>query len=490
MELGPTIAAGYYGTKQAQQDLDTGLLKQEQIRAQTDELAALAQERAALANNYNADAETKRGNLRAAQEKLTLMRQLWNMGGEQMGPPQDGGTQIHIGPQDPADMLQAQFEQRQQYASRLAQAGLFDESAAVLKDVGEGFHKIGQVRAEGALRRQRLEETADKRLARVNQILLSATDQPSFDRAKFMLMAQNPNEPIPAWMNLPYEQAKPFIDQFNTSSAEAAKDRQIRSEIDKNRAIEAEQNALARLNKARASLEELELAVQRDRDAALRKNGELPESVKRNPSKTGQPGQSGPKISAIERMNADQMIRAGNEVYTGFDEILKLGPQGMGAFSDVAYTKDPTFIGGMKRWLGNSITADEEHMYAARLAGVNVAAAIIASGGRAPRVSQMEAEQAAIASLKGQTRRVFFDKIHQATLKAIRGVEITRAGDEQQQQHLTTIMDRLKEIEASTAKALKITSNYAEPSSGASKPTQQKSGNATPALPPGFTVDK
>lgn len=484
------MPAGYFATKQADQNLQTGLLQQQLLGEQIGDYAALGRERDTRTQQMRQQMAIEAKNFEAAQQKQALMRQLWasgQPGDAQSGTRQPPETQSHAS-QDPIGALQAQIEQRQKYATNLASAGLFDESAAVLKGVTEEFHKLGQIRAEQALRRERTATAAEKEQGQINQILTGVTDESSFNRAKLMILSQNPNQGLPPWMGLPFAQAKPYIDQYAKDSKEAVDKTRVRSEIEKNKAVEVEQKALARLNAARAQLEELELRVQRDRVAAAEKAGELPDSTKRASKKPGAAG-GGKPISAVERLNADQMIRAGNEIFTGFDEILKLGPTGMGAFSDVAYTKDPTFIGGVKKWLGNEITKDEEHMYAARLAGVNVAAAIVASGGRAPRVSQMEAEQAAIASLKGQSRRVYFDKIHQATLKAIRGIEITRAGDDEQANNLNLIMERLKAVEKQTADALKITSNFAGGPAPKSVPASATPA-PIPALPPGFTLDK
>lgn len=482
--------AGMLGYQSAMQDLGQGQLNQELTRGQIAGQAVLAQESQARAAQIQQQTAAARAAAEREQAKLRMMQSAWPTGGPGGGTPSEPQTAVHGGAPDPIGTLESQIQQRQEYAINLAKAGLFEESGSVLKGVTEEFHKLGQIRSEIALRRERDTSTSVTANSQVNQILTGVSDEKTFSQAKMMLVSAFPNQPLPGWMGLPYAQAKPYIDQANRSTKEAVEQGKAKSEIAKNRAVEAEQNALARLNKARAQIEELELKVQQERIDAAKKAGEALDSVKRSTKKGGatQPGVR--PITAAERMNADQMIRAGNEIYTGFDEILKLGPTGLGAFADVAYTKDPTFIGGVKRWLGNKITADEEHMYAARLAGVNVAAAIVASGGRAPRVSQMEAEQAAIASLKGQSRHVYFDKIHQATLKAIRGIEITRAGDEEQQGNLNLIMERLKTIEKQTADALKITSNFdpsKEPAKPAAKPNQAP---AVPALPPGFTLDK
>jgi hypothetical protein len=349
------------------------------------------------------------------------------------------------------------------------------------KAANDMFSKVSQEISHLSTANKNMVDTQGKALKNAhdsagyaNRLTVGINDQASLDRAKMQFLADNPNMPMPGWMNLPYDQAKPYINQIRTASKEGMEATKTQSEIIKNRATAAEQSALAKLNKVKTDLEEMEVKAQSARQAAAEKAGQLPPSI-HDKGKGGQ-------LTQAERTNADQLIGAANELYTGFDEILKLKPgAGMGTFADLAYSHDPSFIGGAKKWLGNKITDDEMHKYAARLAGVNVAAAIIASGGRAPRVSQMEAEQSAIAELSGMSREVFYDKIHQATLKAIRGVERVRTGgDEELQNNLKLAKERLQGTLEQTESALKVIQQ--------AKPTSRRGGgDSTPKVQPDIT---
>ena len=465
-----------------------GLERQNAQRQQLD-AESLARHRDALTDQTRQQIALARTAAEREQATQDLMRQIWNSalpkqspgqpggppgqpGGPQGGPPGQPGGPQGGGEQSSADPMLDMVEQQRVFAEGLARAGLHSQSADVMKNVTEQFGKLSTARMHETTDRSNRLDMAHKVAVNVNQVVQGINDDASYQRGKMIIMSNSPGMKMPDWFSLPYQYAKPYIDQLKNSSKEAAQYIQIKSETSKNQAMAKEQEALARLNETRAKLEQMELDAARARTAAAVKAGEPPPSVKH-------PGKGSDKSTAAERMNADQMIRAGNEMYTGFDEILKVGPANMGTFADLAYTKDPGFISGAKKWLANSITEDEMHMYAARLAGVNVSAAIIASGGRAPRVSQMEAEQAAIASLSGQSREVFFDKIHQATLKAIRGVEITRAGSPEQQANLDLITTRLKGIEKQTATALGIASNYKE---GSPTSPSAKSAGAQPNI--------
>lgn len=251
------------------------------------------------------------------------------------------------------------------------------------------------------------------------------------------------------------------LDRAKIGQAEAAIEKAKSStELDKAKRLTEDSLRQSKIESQRALAAEREAARLRQVAATRREaaNADLAEAKLKQQSehadKVGKEGGKPAKLSANERANADQLIRAGNEVFAGFDEILKMGPQGRGTFADLAYHNEPSFIGAWKKWAANKITPDEAHMYAARLAGVNVAAATIATGGRAPRVSQMEAESQALSELSGQSRRVFYDKIHQASLKAIRGIELTRTDDPEQKQNLELVLKRLKRIESESKASL------------------------------------
>ena len=276
--------------------------------------------------------------------------------------------------------------------------------------------------------------------------LAAANNQQEWDMARTLLTASTPKElmsdDMKQLLQMPYTpDAVKYLRQLQVDPEQQRKrdkdaaDADLKEKDQKRK--QAETDARIALDRARARAE-----------AALEK--QRLEKVDKE-AKNGGPGA---KISAAERLNADQMIRAGNELFTGFDEILKLGPTSLGPFSDIAYHNDPTYLGSAKKWMANKMTEDEQHAYATRLAGVNVAAAILASGGRAPRVSQMEAEKQALAELAGQSHETFFDKIHQATLKAIRGIEISRTDDPQQLNNLKMVQSRLEAVEKETRDSL------------------------------------
>jgi hypothetical protein len=349
------------------------------------------------------------------------------------------------------DKASGYIDNQMNVVNRLAGAGYFKAANDMFKGLSQEISHLSTANKNYVDTQGKVLKNAHDSASYANQLTLGIKDQASMDRAKMQFLADNPNVPLPGWMNLPYKEAAPYINQIRTSSKEGMEATKTESEILKNRATAAEQNALARLNKLKGDLEAMEVKAQAERQDRAAKAGEPTPSIKDK-------GKPGGQLSMAERLNADQLIGAANELYTGFDEILKLKPgTSMGTFADLAYSHDPSFIGGAKKWMANKITPDEMHKYAARLAGVNVAAAIIASGGRAPRVSQMEAEQAAVAELSGMSREVFYDKIHQATLKAIRGIERVRTGgDTELQNNLKLAKERLQGTLDQTEDALKV----------------------------------
>ena len=437
--------AGYMAVEQGQQ-------QQQLTREQILNTQALARYHDVSARSAEQEMMLKARQAQESTQRLQLAQSMWGKAMQDTKPVPGNSTASTPGASpSQSERLGGMLEQQMAYINNLAGAGMITEAQAGMKDLMANADKLSVIRKNETEQTVKGYEGGAKVAAQINGAVAGVKDQATFDMAKMQLMSTLPGMPIPPWFNLPYDQAKPMIEKLQTSTKEGMELAKIKSEIQRNRASAGEQDALRRLNELRAKLEQMEVTAAEERTAAAVKAGEPKPSVL-HPDK----GSGVVKISAAERTNADQMIRAGNELFTGFDEILKL-PAGssMGTFSDLAYANDPTFIGGAKKWLANKMTSDEAQKYATRLAGVNVAAAIIASGGRAPRVSQMEAEKAAIAELSGQSRQVFFDKIHQATLKAIRGVEITRPGDEQQKNNLELVMTRLKRIEEDTAAALK-----------------------------------
>lgn len=213
-------------------------------------------------------------------------------------------------------------------------------------------------------------------------------------------------------------------------------------EKDKAEALAVARNAasLEKLRRAQTAKDEYELQYAKTHDLAVNKA-------------EGKPAVS--KVGAVEALNTQQLIRAGQDVATGLNEILKL-PVGahMGTFSDVAFSHDPTFLGSAKKLMANKMTSDESQAYATRLAGVAVAAATIASGGRAARISQVEAESNALKELAGQSKQTALDKIHQASLKALRGIELSRPANDEQKEQLELVKSRLADIEQTTGSAL------------------------------------
>ena len=320
------------------------------------------------------------------------------------------------------DGMQDQMQKQMAFVSQLGQSGLFSQANEAFKGLMESASKYSTIQKNTVDMAGKAAETAFKRAEYANNLATGIRDPQTFAQAQLRFLSDNPGVPMPGWMSLPYDQAKPFIQQIQTSSKEGMAAAKTQSEIIKNRAAAAESAQLSKLNELRTSLEKMELEHQQERLAAARKAGQIAPSVKHE-------GKEGGQLTAMERTNADQMIGAANSMSTGFEEIMKLPlGTGMGTFADLAYSNEPSFIGGAKKFLSNKITSDESQMYASRLAGVNVAAAILASGGRAPRVSQMEAEKQATAELSGQSRLVAVDKIHQAALKGLNEMRRVRTG--------------------------------------------------------------
>jgi hypothetical protein len=313
------------------------------------------------------------------------------------------------------------FLDNQMYTiSQLANGGYFQAANELFHKTTQDISHLSAAGKNMVDSQGKLLKNAQDSASYANQLTLGIKDQGSLDRAKLQFLADNPNMPLPGWMNLPWNQAAPYVKQIQESSKEGMEAAKLKSEIDKNKATAAEQSALSRLNKLKADLEEMEVKAQRERQDRAVKAGEPIPSIHDKAKGV---------LSANERMNAQMMTGAGNTLAIGLEEILKLPiGTGKGTFADLAYSDEPSFLGGAKKFLANTLTKDQQQFYATRLVGSNVAAATLANQGRAPRVSQMNAEEAALATLSGQSGLVAIDKVNQAALKALNELQATRTG--------------------------------------------------------------
>ena len=466
--------AGYMDVQQGQQAQQ---LTQEQIR----NTQAMARYHDVSARSAEQEMQLKARQAAMSEAGLLMQRAAWVKAQETDDPAGNTPTNFKTAPASQSDKLGGMLETQIRYINNLAGSGMMTEATAGLKAVMENADKLSVIRKNETEDQVKKYEGGAKVASQINSALTGVRDQATFDMAKMQLLSTMPGMPgmpVPPWLSLPYSQAKPMIEKLQNSTKEGMEIAKTQSEIVRNRASASEQAQLAALHKAQTRLEDMELAAQTERAALAKKNGEPLPSVKHPDTKKD-------NVSGPERLNADQLIRAGNDLYTGLDEIMKLSPgAGLGTFSDLAYSKDPTFIGGMKKWMANKVTDNEMHAYATRLAGVNVAAATIASGGRAPRVSQMEAEKAAIAELSGQSRETALDKIHQASLKAIRGIEMTR-GTEEQKNNLELVKARLQGVLDTSEAGLEAIKKHRGSARGG--PTEKKS-DLPAGIPAGSTI--
>lgn len=298
---------------------------------------------------------------------------------------------------------------------------------------------------------ERQAKAASEKLALGEQLLTGVTDEQSYRTALEQYRATAGDDKWYQYMKAqPYspavvKQAQGFLTKQRS---------QVQEQLDRER-IEAMRSDTARKIKlAEAQIEhwKKEEEIQRERATKNEKAG-------------------GPTaVSKIQATKNANMYNAASDVAMGLEEIMKLPVAGMGTFADLAYSNEPSVTGSINKWLANKATNDEAHMYATRLAGLAVAATRIANSGDVPRMSQVEAEQRAIASLSGQSRRVYFDKINQAALKALNSLENTTPADEVQSELRDKQVARLQKIVEQTDKILSMKGKKAKAQAGPGNP--------------------
>lgn len=463
---------GFEGPLAGYLEVQDNIQNQELVRQQILQTQALAKQQASSTafNEANTqkvlyDIESDKQKKADARSKAAAIQRLWALSQGPAGVPSPGMSGAPTGPPGSnVERLDADLSRKIEYVNSLADNGYITEAQEASKDLSKVAANLSVVRKNQTDDKIKNIEGGVKVATTVNNLMLGVKDQGSFDRAKIQFLSMFPGSPPPPFFNLPYDTAKPFLSQIQKTSVEAI-DRNSKLAQTAKESSQAEQaRQSANLERLRIQLHEMEVKAAQAAQAAAEKAGQLPPSVLRpgsnvqtNDNDGGKPYMGERRIvnmTGPQKHTAQRLVTAANELYTGFDEILAMPAGSLGTFQDLAEHKDPTVIGGIKKWAANKITSDESHMYAARLAGVSVAAAILASVGSAPRVSQIVAEQAAVTQLAGQSRLVFFDRIHQASLKAYRALETVEAGSAQSAENLDLVQNRLKEVIERTDKIL------------------------------------
>ena len=162
--------------------------------------------------------------------------------------------------QTPMAMMDALLDQRAKYAKGLYDAGLIGEGDAAMKDLVPAMQHLATANKEQVQMQGEQIKNADNGLKFVQTVSLAVKDKPSFDRFKMQLMTSGaPLNPMQQQLvSMPYEQAKPFIDDWSKTSKVSLENQRIQAQI-------GQERARAYASNMRGKVEQLTL----DRDKRL-----------------------------------------------------------------------------------------------------------------------------------------------------------------------------------------------------------------------------
>jgi hypothetical protein len=149
-----------------------------------------------------------------------------------------GGVPAAGAPQDPMAVMQGLVTQRTNYIRDLYSGGLVGEADAAMKDLVPTMQHLATANKEVIQAQGEQVKNADAGLKFVQTVSLAVKDKPSFDRFKMqMLQSGAPLTPLQAQLiNMPYEEAKPFINDWAKTSKPALENQRLQAQIAQDRA--------------------------------------------------------------------------------------------------------------------------------------------------------------------------------------------------------------------------------------------------------------
>jgi hypothetical protein len=296
--------------------------------------------------------------------------------------------------QTPMAMMDALLGQRANYARGLYDAGMIAEGDAAMKDLVPAMQHLATANKEQVQMQGEQIKNADNGLKLVQTVSLAVKDKPSFERFKMqMLTSGAPLNPMQQQLvNMPYEQAKPFIDDWSKTSKVALENQRVQAQI-------GQERAQAYASNMRGKVEQLTL----DRDKRLQ------DDYKESVSKMKLAGTPETKIpsftewneglkhpatkgAAMERARGEQIIGATKELGRSMNIIASMPITVSGGIfgSKKASTG---FFDAPLNTIAGKLTADAERQYGIAASNVGQALAIIESGGYKPGQTQINAYQ-------------------------------------------------------------------------------------------------
>lgn len=296
--------------------------------------------------------------------------------------------------QTPMAIMDALVSQRTKYAKGLYDAGMVVEGDAAMKDLVPAMQHLATANKEQVQMQGEQIKNADNGLKFVQTVSLAVKDKPSFDRFKMQLMTSGaPLNPMQQQLvSMPYEQAKPFIDDWSKTSKVSLENQRIQAQINQER-------ARAYASNMRGKVEQLTL----DRDKRLQ------DDYKESVSKMKLAGTPDTKIpsftewneglkhpatkgAAMERARGEQIIGATKELGRSMNIIASMPITVSGGMfgSKKASTG---FFDAPLNTIAGKLTTDAERQYGIAASNVGQALAIIESGGYKPGQTQINAYQ-------------------------------------------------------------------------------------------------
>jgi len=296
--------------------------------------------------------------------------------------------------QTPMAIMDALVSQRANYARGLYDAGMIGEGDAAMKDLAPAMQHLAMAAKDQVQTQGEQIKNADAGLKMTQTLSLAVKDKPSFERFKMqMLQSGAPLNPAQQQLvSMPYEQAKPYIDDYLKTSKISLENQRIQAQI-------GQERAQAYASSMRGKVEQLTL----DRDKRLQ------DDYKESVSKMKLAGTPETKIpsftewnegikhpatkgAAMERARGEQIIGATKELGRSMNIIASMPVTVSGGMfgSKKASTG---FFDAPLNTIAGKLTTDAERQYGIAASNVGQALAIIESGGYKPGQTQINAYQ-------------------------------------------------------------------------------------------------
>ena len=292
--------------------------------------------------------------------------------------------------QTPMAIMDALVSQRTNYIQGLYGAGLVGEADAAMKELVPAMQQLATVNKEQVQMQGEQIKNADNGLKFVQTVSLAVKDKQSFDRFKMQLMTSGaPLNPMQQQLvSMPYEQAKPFIDDWSKTSKVSLENQRIQAQI-------GQERAQANASNMRANVEKLTL----DRDKRL--TDDYKDSVAKM-KLAGTPETKIPSFSewseglkhpatkgaAMERARGEQIIGATKELARSINIIADMPITVSGGIFG-SRKASTGFFDAPLNTLAGKLTTDAERQYGIVASNLGQAMAIIESGGYKPGQTQI-----------------------------------------------------------------------------------------------------